>query len=280
METVTIKQYKTINEYLSETLDFLLKDTVKNNLILGQCLLSVKKDEFQENVLMLNVFSDGIIVITAFRNMKKVLLVGNGYSLQDLESLRNYFLDNHIPIQGVLGETHLSLNFSKLIAKNYVIHKTLLAHDLKALNDITLSEGVFELAQMEDLEVISNWRYLFQIECDLDNKLSREQISMDTKKRIELGRIFKWSVNNEIVSIAANSIQTDYYTKISLVYTPHEHRKKNYARSCVWSLTKWILDTGQKTICLFTDKDNPTSNKIYREIGYVPINEDYEIDFE
>jgi uncharacterized protein len=55
------------------------------------------------------------------------------------------------------------------------------------------------------------------------------------------------------------------------VYTPPEKRKHGYASDCVAALTQHLLDSGYKTASLYTDLDNPTSNKIYMEIGYEPV---------
>lgn len=55
---------------------------------------------------------------------------------------------------------------------------------------------------------------------------------------------------------------------ISLVYTPEQLRKNGYASIAVAELTKLLLDSGKTEINLFTDISNPTSNKIYQDIGY------------
>ncbi|OMI10137.1 hypothetical protein BTA30_20410 [Bacillus swezeyi] len=58
---------------------------------------------------------------------------------------------------------------------------------------------------------------------------------------------------------------------VNLVFTPPAHRKKGYASSCVAALSRALLDEGFSFCCLYTNLDNPTSNKIYQEIGYRPV---------
>jgi predicted GNAT family acetyltransferase len=58
---------------------------------------------------------------------------------------------------------------------------------------------------------------------------------------------------------------------IGYVYTPPEERKKGYASDCVSALSQHLLDSGYQTTSLYTDLANPTSNKIYMEIGYEPV---------
>ena len=73
------------------------------------------------------------------------------------------------------------------------------------------------------------------------------------------------------VSIACSTRSTPNGVGINMVYTPPEHRKKGYASACVAALSQKLLDKGYKFCFLFTDLSNPTSNKIYQDIGYQPV---------
>lgn len=274
-----IKQYYTIASYAEDTLAFLLEDKVKNNIVISQCLRTTDRDKILEDVLMLNVFAGDKIVITAFRNLKKMLIIGKQYQTSHLNELVNYLREKEIWIEGVVGECNLTKDFSDLYVGKYRIHTHLVAHELIELNEVNLSEGRFEPAKMDELDTLADWFLAFQDECDLDYKINLEKAKEMLTQYINLDRVYKWVVESEMVSICAENARTDYFSKISLVYTPPKFRKKNYARSCVYSLSKKLLDEEHKTICLFTDKSNATSNKIYYEIGFRPINEDYSIEF-
>lgn len=271
-------QYSTVQSYLDDTLDFLLEDIVKNNIILGQCLNFGDKEISLDSVLLINYFLENKLVLTGFRNMEKMILVGKDYTQNDICQFSTYFKEDAIELKGVLGAKDLVSQFSDLFSQNSTIEKELIAHELVKLNEIELSEGSFELANEADIDLIADWLILFQEECDLDHKVSLERAKQDCASFIAKNRMYKWVVNGKIVSICAENARTEYYSKISLVYTPHNHRKKNYARSCVYSLANKLKNQGQK-ICLFTDKSNPTSNKIYAEIGFEAVNEDYLISF-
>ena len=56
-------------------------------------------------------------------------------------------------------------------------------------------------------------------------------------------------------------------SRIGPVYTPKEHRGRGIASAAVAEVSQLLLDTGERA-CLFTDQANPTSNKIYKAIGY------------
>jgi len=54
------------------------------------------------------------------------------------------------------------------------------------------------------------------------------------------------------------------------VYTPPEHRRHGYAGALTGEITTRILAQSNQP-CLYTDLANPTSNKIYAQLGYVPV---------
>jgi predicted GNAT family acetyltransferase len=48
----------------------------------------------------------------------------------------------------------------------------------------------------------------------------------------------------------------------------------------VWALSSWLLRHGRRRCFLYTDLANPTSNAIYRRIGYKQVGESAEYGFE
>jgi uncharacterized protein len=85
--------------------------------------------------------------------------------------------------------------------------------------------------------------------------------------------ILLWEVDGEPVSMAGYTGATPTGIRINNVYTPAEHRRVGYASACVAELTRQLLDGGREFCFLFTDLTNPTSNKIYQDVGYVPVSD-------
>jgi hypothetical protein len=84
--------------------------------------------------------------------------------------------------------------------------------------------------------------------------------------------------NKEIVSIALNNRSTPNSGCIAHVYTPKKHRGQGYASMATAALSQHIFDYFKKEkCCLFTDLKNPTSNKIYQELGFERIGTFYEL---
>ena len=61
--------------------------------------------------------------------------------------------------------------------------------------------------------------------------------------------------------------------RIGPVYTPPEHRGRGYASSLVAHVSSEMLSRGAEACFLYTDLANPTSNAIYRRLGYEQIAE-------
>jgi predicted GNAT family acetyltransferase len=81
------------------------------------------------------------------------------------------------------------------------------------------------------------------------------------------------------VPVAARSRPTPTGASINLVYTPPKNRGRGYATACVAALSRRLLDFGKTFCTLFTNLANPTSNKIYRRVGYRLIADFVEIRF-
>jgi predicted GNAT family acetyltransferase len=73
------------------------------------------------------------------------------------------------------------------------------------------------------------------------------------------------------VALAGYTGPTPHGMRIGPVYTPPEQRGHGYASALTAALSQMLLEGGRQFCFLFTDLANPTSNKIYQQIGYRPV---------
>lgn len=73
------------------------------------------------------------------------------------------------------------------------------------------------------------------------------------------------------VSLTSYGGPTPNSMRIGPVYTPPDFRGRGYASACVAAVSQHLLEGGRQFCTLFTDLANPTSNKIYMQIGYQPV---------
>ncbi|RKN04069.1 GNAT family N-acetyltransferase [Streptomyces radicis] len=73
------------------------------------------------------------------------------------------------------------------------------------------------------------------------------------------------------VSVASITRRVAGSVRVSYVYTPSEHRRRGYAAAVTAAISARAQEEGAREVVLFTDLANPTSNEIYRRIGYRPV---------
>jgi GNAT superfamily N-acetyltransferase len=136
--------------------------------------------------------------------------------------------------------------------------------------------GNFRPAAEHDAPRLVEWAEDFYRELQFPE--SRPHCEKVTADRIREGRSFLWC-DPERVSVATWAGRTPNGVRINFVYTPPQYRGRGYASACVAALTQRMLDAGRHFCFLFTDLANPTSNHIYRAIGYEHLADFKHIDF-
>ena len=125
--------------------------------------------------------------------------------------------------------------------------------------------GFLRLARESDRDLIASWIQEFLVE--VNESGDAKDIAT---RRIAEEKLFIWE-DKVPVSMAASSGKTPNGVRVNFVYTPRDVRGRGYATACVAAMSQVLLASGNKYCCLYTDLANPTSNKIYREIGYEPV---------
>ena len=89
-----------------------------------------------------------------------------------------------------------------------------------------------------------------------------------------------WVDGDRVVSLTGVGGLTPHGIRVGPVYTPPEDRGRGYASNLVAQLSQLQLDAGRQFVFLFTDLANPTANKIYQDIGYEPVIDIDEYEFD
>jgi uncharacterized protein len=137
------------------------------------------------------------------------------------------------------------------------------------------AEGLVEASSL-DREMLRRLVEGFMEECfpALDSEARSKQTQEILERHLKQRALFAWrNADSEIVAIAARSRESLRGATISLVYTPPEHRRKGYAGRLVAALSRRVLEGGKNFCMLYTDLKNPTSNSVYRKVGYRQIGE-------
>ena len=277
MSSITV--YSTPQEFLDATGALLEERELENNLILGICNGFAEKTRIPEGCVFINAFEDGQIRAMSIKTISKAIVAGTTLQPNPIKALAAYYLDNGIQLTGVVGEHFYAAAFSKHYGKRQVSEHTMIVQQLATVNNLPLTTGRMEPAQVGDLDLLAGWVFNFQEDANMFPKQSRAEIYDSTRRRVLEGAYFKWMVEGETVSIAAIVRRTKNIGIVGYVYTPDQCRGKGYATSLVQKLSEYILQQGYRYCGLFTDKANRTSNSIYRKIGYLQVTEFLDIEF-
>ena len=139
--------------------------------------------------------------------------------------------------------------------------------------------GRLRPATRDDADLVLAWFTAFHAEADEQagrepDPTSGEHNTLDdVLVRIDEGVEWIWETpDGDVAHLSGASLPSYGVSRIGPVYTPKQHRGHGIASYVVAELTRRGLDAGNR-MCLFTDADNPTSNKIYEAVGYRPVAE-------
>jgi ribosomal protein S18 acetylase RimI-like enzyme len=136
-------------------------------------------------------------------------------------------------------------------------------HELTRV-EVVPGVGTLRAAVDADRKKVEQWEQAF----------FAEALPSDAPHRsgpLSLDGFFLWEVDGVSVAMARGLAAGPHTAVITAVYTPPEHRRRGYATSAVAALSGRLLEQGYASCVLFTDLANPTSNAIYRLIGYRPV---------
>jgi hypothetical protein len=187
--------------------------------------------------------------------------------------------DAGIPLPGVNGEAATAAIFSGQWSERTKSPATPFQgnrlYEFLDAGEVPAIEGRLRQAGPEDRSLMIFWTRAFQLEIGE----SDDDTELRVDRALAAGLLWVWDRNGDTVSMAVAREPVERVVRVSGVYTPPEKRKQSYAAACVHALSSRLRDTGHRCI-LYTDLANPTSNSVYRRIGYRAVAEALRYRFE
>lgn len=131
--------------------------------------------------------------------------------------------------------------------------------------------GRVRVGTTADRDLLVEWNNAFLVEALERRSVEEAAVLVDRSFRAGTRTWYLWEDGGRPVSVAASAGPTPNGIRIGPVYTPPELRGHGYASAATAAASQIELDKGRRFIFLFTDLSNPTSNKIYQQIGYEPV---------
>jgi uncharacterized protein len=252
--------------FLARAESLLRAREVENVLMLGIC----ESAPFDDSCYLATVEEGGGVVACALRTPPHAVLLTLA-DRQALEPLATDLAGKYGDLPAVAGPEPAAGDFAELWSSltGAATEQMTRMRVFEASRVVRppMPGGTFRAATEADLPTVARWTAAFIEEVGLGDPSDPKGMA---RERIGEGSLFLWE-DARPVSMAAWSGRTGRLVRVNFVYTPPELRGRGYASACVASLTQRLLDEGFVRCCLYTDLDNPTSNKIYQAIGYRPV---------
>lgn len=269
---MNFQHYENVEEFASRVTPFLEENDDKFSLFLG--VLERIKAGAYENPYLATIEENGqllaIFQMTPPHPLNIIFVDENQISTCTDLSITE-LIKHAIPVESIISVKEWAILFAqKWQEKTGGSYSLLMDQGLYRLDKVEesleISPGTWRYATANDALLIEKWYSQFEQDTRLPNTAPVE-IKKRVKAMLDLKEVFLWENQGETVSMMKKARPTAKGVTVSLVFTPAEKRRKGYGRTMVAAVSKELLKEF-KFCVLYTDMHNPTSNKIYQEIGY------------
>jgi predicted GNAT family acetyltransferase len=279
---VQVRHFDDPGAFLERAGPLLLADEARHNLLLGICgRLARRPDRYPGFGLWLGE-GNGEVVACAARTPPWNLVVARPASHAAMAELARALAEEGADLPGVNGARPEVEVFARAwelaTGKAARARMELGVYALAAVRPVVGVPGRLRPAGAEDRDILLEWATAFQAEA-LPHGSPADVAQMVDLRLADPAEGWTLWEDPIPVSMASFGGVTPNGVRIGPVYTPPELRGRGYASALVAGTSQQLLDGGKRFCFLFTDLANPTSNKIYRDIGYEFVCESADIEF-
>ena len=127
--------------------------------------------------------------------------------------------------------------------------------------------GCMRAATPDDYALVLEWEDAYVKECKLPYDRALLERAIGDRLHVPSPLEWLWEVEGEPVAKAMGRPSAPI-ARVSMVYTLPGQRGKGYAGALVGNLSAALQEQGCDRVFLATDMANPTSNGVYRRLGY------------
>jgi uncharacterized protein len=268
-------------EFLQRAGPLLLADEARHNLIVGLAGTLRDKPKRYPAFALLLVEDEGMVLAAALRTLPFRLVLAQPASRDALLALAAAVDD----LPGVVGGVPEASDFADAwSARTGAVARIESRQGVYALHRVVPprpASGSVRPAAEADRALLLPWLRAFSLEA-MGEPTSDEELSRMVDIRVagdpDYGFAL-WEDEGKPVSVTGFGSPTPSGIRIGPVYTPPELRGRGYASSVVADVSQAQLNAGRSFCFLYTDLANPTSNKIYVDLGYERVCDSLQIAF-
>lgn len=280
LQLMQIRHFTDPQKFIDRAGPWLLQREAENNnvlVVLDQLLRG--NHSYQQPIYLAVIEDEGEVQGCAFRTppfglgLTRLPLSAMPLLVQDVARL-------YPGLPSVMGPEaearHFADLWTSLSGANSRVTMHMGIHALESIeHDAADIPGTLRLAGPDDRELVFQWVRKFVEDTGMEDAHTKRRAEQMMKD----GAVYLWEDDAEPRSMVAAGSKTPNGVRVGYVYSPPSCRGKGYATAITAAVSQRMLDTGKKYCFLYTDLANPTSNAIYRRIGYRKVCEVVDIRF-
>jgi hypothetical protein len=270
-------------DFLAEAMPLFLADEARYNLMLGIAgTLRDQPEAYATFRLWLAVDGSRVVAAALRTPPHNLVLSGEG---EGAEALADALADEEVELPGVTGAVPEVDRFvERWRTRTGAGAVERMRQRIYALEQLAQPAGVTGSAREAsgaDRALLVEWIGAFAAESlpGTSPTVVDAERTVDLRLRSGRGGFMLWE-DGEAVSLAGWGGPTPNGIRIGPVYTPPEHRRRGYGSAVTAAASERNLEAGRRFCFLYTDLANPTSNRIYMDIGYEPVCDSVDYGFE
>lgn len=279
-----LRELDSADSFLAAASPLLLADEARHNLIFGICATLVEAPDVYPAFRLWTIEDAGAVVGAGLMTPPFNIVVAKPRNSPALQFLSEELHRREVAAPGVTGALPEADQFAADWERLTGVRRRLrMRQGIYQASSPRPPHGVpgrMRLATVEDRRLVLEWSQAFEDESlPEDAPRGRTEAIVDRRLASSTGGIALWE-HDGLVSLAGFGGRTPSGVRIGPVYTPPQLRRRGYASALVGHLTRYLLE-GETDFCfLYTDLANPTSNRIYQDVGYEFVAEsaDYAFD--
>lgn len=267
-------------EFLAAADDLLLADEARHNLILGLAgTLRDRPATYPEFHLWLVDDEDRVLAAALRTPPYNLLVVGD---TGGVARLAEALATDGVELPGVSGATPevdaFAALWEALTGRRAVERMRQRIYRLTELRPVADVPGESRVATAADRDLVVAWVQAFADEAGAQ-PADAERVADARLGGGDASGFLLWEDGREPVSLAGWVGPTPNGIRVGPVYTPPERRRRGFGSAVTAAVSERQLARGRTFCFLYTDLANPTSNRIYMDIGYEPVCDSVDYDF-
>jgi uncharacterized protein len=273
---MVVRRLSDPSEFLAAATPLLLADEARNNLILGLAGTLRDRPGVYPEFRLWVVEEGSTLVGAALQTPPFNLVLAAPAEESATQQLAVAIAGDGLPLPGVVAATpevdafadaweSLGAGLRKLRRSQRIYRITTVLRPGGV-------QGQARVATPDDRELLVEWTRAFanEILTDVPSPAPDAEHTVESRLADENGGFLLWEDGGP-VSMAGWGGATPNGVRIGPVYTPRDRRSRGYGSAVTAAVSADQLAAGRRFCFLYTDLANPTSNKIYLDIGYEPI---------